>query len=368
MRIVHVAPRLHGTTADIDCAVRGLAAAQAKASSGLVEVVAAARDPEQTQLGDLALRLLPTDRPRWLGCSRALRHHLANRPFELVHAHCPGQRSLHYAYLAAQRHGAPLVVSPAGVFGLGTRERLRFRCAFHRLVTHPQALEQAAGWHATSAEEAGAIRACGFTQPICVAPPGVSVPSTAALADARDWWCVRHPVLAGRPVALCLAVAPGGARLREFIGLWAEAAPADWLLLVVAPGGAAAESAMQAARPHSTDRVLVAPPGERPPHAGARIFLSYWATDTVLTDVAAALAAGLPALVTADAPWSRLDRDRAGWCVPRQEFGPALRRALALGPGGLAELGQTARELARREFDWAHTAELLLAFYRNLRR
>jgi hypothetical protein len=45
MRIVHVAPRLTGPAADFAPAQRELAQAQAKASSGNVQVVAAAADP-----------------------------------------------------------------------------------------------------------------------------------------------------------------------------------------------------------------------------------------------------------------------------------------------------------------------------------
>jgi glycosyltransferase involved in cell wall biosynthesis len=369
MRIVHIAPRFTGPAADFAPAVRALALAQAKSSSGQVQIVAAAAEVRQTRIGDLELRTLPADRPRWLGRSRALRQHLASCPFELVHAHCPGQRGLHYAYLAAQRHGAPLVVSPALAFGLGSRERLRLRCAFDRFLVHPQAFEHAAGWHATSAEEAGAIRACGFLQPICVAPPGVIAPTAAALAGAREWWLRTYPSLASRPVALCTAPLARRSRLRELIDLWSETANDDWLLLIVGPmrDESPASLAAHAALRGVADRVLVAPPGDAPPHAVAHLFLSARRSDTDLTNVATALTAGLPALVTADAPWSRLNDDHAGWCVPWKEFAPALRIALTLGPAGLAGFGRNARELAAREFTWAHTAERLLAFYRNLR-
>lgn len=369
MRIVHIAPRLTGATADFAPAVRVLALAQAKSSSGQVQIVAAAAEARQTRIDDLELRALPTDHPRWFGRSRALRRHLANCPLEILHAHCPGQRGLHYAHLAAQRHGAPLVISPALAFGLGSRDRLRLRCAFQRFLIHPQAFEQAAGWHATSAEEAGAIRACGFLQPICVAPPGVVAPTAAALAGAREWWLQAHPALASRPVALCTAPLARRSRLRELIDLWSEDFAADWLLLIVGPERDESPASLSAHAAHrgAADRVLVVTPGEVPPHAAAQLFLSANRADTDLTNVATALAAGLPALVTADAPWSRLNDDHAGWCVPWKEFAPALRIALALGPNGLAGFGRNARDLAHREFDWARTAEHLLAFYRNLR-
>ena len=369
MRIVHVAPRLTRSAPGFAPAVLALALAQAKASSGNVQIVAAAAEASQTRTDDLELRTLPAERPRWLGRSHGLRQYLDNCPFEIVHAHCLGQRGFHYAHLAAQRHGAPLVVSPALALGLGPRERLRLRCAFDRFLVHPQALEHAAGWHATSAEEADAIRACGFSQPICVAPPGVVAPSAAALAEARATWHRAHPVLATRPVALCTAPLSRRSRLRELIRLWGESFTADWLLLVVGPerDESPASLAALAAKQGVADRVLVALPGEAPPHAAAHLFVSANRSDTDLANVAAALAAGLPALVAADAPWRRLTDDHAGWCVPWREFAPTLRIALTLGPNGLAGFGRNARELACRDFDWSHTAERILAFYRNLR-
>jgi len=118
MRIVHVAPRLIRSAAGFAPAVLALALAQAKASSGNVQIVAAAAEASQTRTDDLELRTLPADRPRWLGRSHGLRQYLDNCPFEIVHAHCLGQRGFHYANLAAQRHGAPLVVSPALALGL----------------------------------------------------------------------------------------------------------------------------------------------------------------------------------------------------------------------------------------------------------
>jgi glycosyltransferase involved in cell wall biosynthesis len=369
MRIVHVAPRLTGPAADFAPAVRDLALAQAKASSGQVRLVAAASEARQVRIDDLELRALPAARLGAFGRSRALRQHLSDIPTEIIHAHCPGQRGLHYAHLAAQRHGAPLVVSPALAFGLGAGDRLHLRCLFDRFLVHPQALEHAAGWHATSAEEADAIRACGFGQPICIAPPGVDAPTSAQLDVARTWWQRTHPVLASHPVALCTAPLSRCSRLRELIDLWGAANTGDWLLLIVGPScGESPESlAAHAARRGAADRVLIALPRELPPHAAAHLFLGTSHSDTDLTNVATALAAGLPALVAADTPWSRLTEDHAGWCVPWKDFPAALRIALTLGPAGLAGFSRNARELATREFTWANTAERLLAFYRNLR-
>ncbi|HLP08467.1 MAG TPA: glycosyltransferase [Opitutaceae bacterium] len=367
MRIVHVAPHQQARAATRLSVARELATAQAKANGGMVQLVAAAPEPRQSR-SELEEHFFALDRPHCLGRSRALRQHLLRSPLEIVHAHCLGERALHYARLAAERNGAPLVISPAGAFGLGARERLHPRCALQRIFIHTQALEHAAGWHATSTEEAAAIQAAGFRQPICVAPPGVRAPGAAGLAEARAWWRQRHPVLAERPVALCCASVACSAGAFAALALWSRLATRGWVLLIVADSPAlTARLAAAAAKHDGAGHILVTPAGEHPPHAAANVFLLPETKGCAVCPVAEALAAGLPVLTTDDHPWARLAADRAGWCVPRAALEHTLARVLETPVDALAPLSRNARELAEREFNWARSAELLLAFYRNLR-
>ena len=370
MRIVHIAPHLAAATDPFAPEVQALAQAQAQTGEDRVQAVAVAPHARNFHLGELELRTFPAEPPRWLGRSRTLRHHLLASPLELLHAHCLGERGLHYARLAALRHSAPLILSPAGRLGLGEDHRARLRCTALRLLLHPLALEHAAGWHATSPEEAQAIRACDFTQPICVAPPGIQLPADSELAEARVWWHEQLPELVDRPVALFQAPCDRHHRIRELITAWAAADTGDWLLLVVGPPGKTDTATLTAlaARLGAARRVRVAAPAEAPPaHAVANLFLRPSRLETAPPPVATALAAGLPALVTDTTPWSRLAQENAGWSVAWNDFPAALRRTLALTPEALATVGASARELIRREFDAAHSAARLLDFYRNLR-
>jgi glycosyltransferase involved in cell wall biosynthesis len=369
MRIVHLSPHLPTANSAFVPEVLALAQAQALASSAMVRVVAVGPAERHTRQGEIELRSLRATWPLRLGHSRALRHHLLGTPLELLHAHCLGERSLHYARLAALHHGAPLILSPAGLLGLGETHRARLRCAALRLLLHPLALEHAAGWHATSPEEAQAIRACGFRQPICVAPVGIRPPADSELAEARVWWHEHLPELAVRPVALFHAPCDRQHRARELIAAWAATFTADWLLLVLGPHGSTntAELNALAARLGAGRKVIVAAPAEAPPaHAIARLFLRPSRLETSTTAVAEAMAAGLPALVTDTTPWSRLDQEHAGWSVAWSDYPAALRRTLELPSETLAAAGRAASKLVLREFDWPRSAALLLDFYRNL--
>ena len=370
MRIVHLAPHLTTAAGPLAPDVLALAHAQTQTSDSRVKVLAAAPQARSSRVEELELRTFAAGWPRRLGRSRALRHHLLGSPLELIHAHCLGERSLHYARLAALHHGAPLILSPAGLLGLGDAHRARLRCTALRLLLHPLALEHAAGWHATSPEEAQAIHACGFRQPICVAPVGIRPPADSEFAEARVWWHEYLPALAGRPVALFQASCDRPHRAHELITAWAATATADWLLLVVGPHGTTDTAGLTAlaGRLGAGDRIVVTAPADAPPaHAVARLFLRPSRLETSATPVAEAMAAGLPALVTDTTPWSRLDQENAGWCVPWRDYPTALRHKLALSPDALAATGHAARELILREFDWSRTATRLLDFYRNLR-
>lgn len=368
MRIVHLSPHL-GATAVFPAVVEELARAQAGLCGGQVLAVAAAREARLTRVDDLELRTFPTATGGWLGRSPGLREHLLRVPCEVLHVHGCGERSLDYAHRAAQRHGAALIIAPHGAFGVGHAGRWPLRRALGRLLLHPQALEQAAGWHAESGEEAEAIHAAGFHQPVCVAPPGIRLPSADAQAGDREWWLNQYPELAGRRVALTFASSRDTEAGRELRRLWAATAPAGWTLLVVAPdAGQAARLAAGGARHERRDCILITGPGAAAPQSVAHLYLDLSRPGPALDEVATALAAGVPAVVVDHPPWRRLEAEQGGWCLPPADWPATLPRLLALSPNELVARGQAARAFAARELSWTRAAELLLAFYRRLQR
>jgi glycosyltransferase involved in cell wall biosynthesis len=66
-------------------------------------------------------------------------------------------------------------------------------------------------------------------------------------------------------------------------------------------------------------------------------------------------------------PWLPLN-DHGGWCVPWEEFPPALRAAVAEGPDRLRARGAQAQAWVTREYSWEKPARLLAEFYAELRR
>jgi glycosyltransferase involved in cell wall biosynthesis len=316
-----------------------------------------------------AIRLFPRIPPRAIARSPQLCAHLAATPFDCIHHHSLWLRTLAYARATARRRTVPLVISPRGMMTDWAWQHRRWRKQLASWLVHPGAFAQASGWHATSPEEADDIRRRGFTQPICVAPNGVTPPEAAELAAARAAWLELCPAAATRPVALFYSRLHRKKRVRELIDLWAATPRGDWLLLVVGtPEDYAAETlaAEIAARGLSGGITVLDGTGRPAPYAIASFFVLPSHSENFGLVIAEALAAGVPALVTDTTPWTGLAQAQAGWCVAWDAYPAALAGALALSRDELATRGRNGRAWMVRDFSWSRTAHLLGEFYRSL--
>jgi glycosyltransferase involved in cell wall biosynthesis len=325
---------------------------------------------ETSERGRLRITQFRRGWPGRVCASRELRDAVLAHRADVVHHHALWLRPLHYARLAARRHGAPLVISPRGMMADWAWHHHRGRKQIARLLVHPGALEAAAGWHATSAEEAQEIRARGFEQPVCVAPNGVEQPTDESMAVARAHWHAACPAAALRPVALFYSRLHRKKRVRELIDAWLDHGPKDWLLLVIGiPEDYTAEELRDhAQRRGGGERVAAfSGLGRPPPYAVASLFLLPSHNENFGLVIAEALAHGVPAVVTDTTPWSGLNRDERGWCVPWADYPTTLRQAAAEGVERLRERGERARDWVLREFSWARSAATLSDFYAQLK-
>jgi glycosyltransferase involved in cell wall biosynthesis len=365
----HIVPSLEARHGGPSKSVLGLATALAE--GGRVELLTT--DPSEgwtRTAGQLEIRAFRRDWPGSVCASAALRRHLRTVTAEVVHHHSVWLRTLHYAHLAARRLGAAFVVSPRGMMDPWAWRHHHRRKALARAFLHPGAFEAVDGWHATSEDEARSLRELGFRQPVCVAPNGVGSPSREDLAAAEAHWRRLMPSLGARPVALFYSRFHRKKRLLELIDSWLENGPLDWLLLVVGIPEEYSPKMLEdyVMRAGHSGRVQVHDgAGHPPPYAVASLFLLPSHGENFGLSIAEALASGVPALVTDTTPWSGLNRNGAGWCVPWPEFGAAIRQATSEGVEKLGRRGAIAREWVLREFSWGAAARLLSGFYAGLR-
>ena len=371
MRVCQIVPSLAERHGGPSRSVRALANHLALAGD-TVELLATAApgDPPLATAADAAtVRIFPRVWPEWIVRAPALRDHLAAAGIDCIHHHSLWLRTLGYATESARHRQLPLVISPRGMMTAWAWNHRRARKQLAEWLIHPGAFAQAAGWHATSAEEADDIRRLGFTQPVCVAPNGVNLPLAAELAFARAAWHALCPATATRPVALFYSRLHRKKRVRELIDLWLAAPRGDWLLLIVGTteeytaAGLAAEIATRGA----AEKIAVFDGSGRPaPYAVASLFVLPSHSENFGLVIAEALSAGVPVLVTDSTPWSGLARAEAGWCVPWAGFASGLVDALATAPDRLAAMGRNGRAWMARDYSWEHSARLLQAFYLQL--
>lgn len=369
VRLCHIVPSLEERHGGPSKSVRALANAQA-ARGEQVELLAtleAGQPLADGGSGGATVRNFPRVTPRWLSRSPELRQHLRARSFDLVHNHALWLLPLRYAHEAANRHGAPLVISPRGMLSGWALRHRRFRKRLAEFLVHPGALAGASGWHATSPGEADDIRALGFMQPVCVSPNGVPVPADGELAAARAAWHELVPATKSRPVALFYSRFHRKKRVRELIELWLSVPRGDWLLLVAGVAEDYTAAGLAAEFAAAQDRVVIADGAGRPaPYAVASLFLLPSHSENFGLVIAEALVAGVPALVTNTTPWSGLAANGAGWCVAWEDYATTLTIALTLSRTDLAALGGRGRAWAAREFSWDRAAGMLMEFYRQL--
>ncbi|HND62618.1 MAG TPA: glycosyltransferase [Opitutaceae bacterium] len=369
MRITQIIPSLESRHGGPSYSVPALAAACSRLGHE-VRLLSTTPGADRSRTdGALAVREFHRDWPAMLCPSAGLRADLLGTATDVVHHHSLWLRTLHYAHTASRRQRAPLIISPRGMMAPWAWQHHRVRKQLANLLVHPGALPAAAGWHATSPAEVEDIRRLGFRQPVCLAPNGVDAPGAADLATARAHWLAACPEAERRPVALFYSRFHRKKRVRELLDLWLSAPRGDWLLLLV---GVPEEYSLADVRgwidaAGAAGRVAAFDGTDRPaPYAIASLFLLPSHSENFGLVVAEAMASGVPVITTDATPWSALNTDDRGACVPWEAFGTALATALGEATDRLRSRGARARAWVLREYSWDDAARKLEAFYRQL--
>jgi glycosyltransferase involved in cell wall biosynthesis len=370
MNLCQIVPSLEERHGGPSKSTRELSAALARQGQNVSLLATSPDSGGAMREGSLDIRTYARSWPPQFCASRALQHSLKAVSADIVHHHALWLRTLDYAHRCATRLRVPLVISPRGMMNSWAWQHRRWKKWLAQYLIHPGAFRGAAGWHATSEEEAADIRALGFGQPIVVAPNGIAVPSTSSLTEAADYWHRLCPSSASRPTAVFYSRFHRKKRLLELIDCWLAQAPPDWLLLVA---GIPQEYSVE----HLEEYVLRSSGGGRieihdglgrpAPYAVASLFVLPTHSENFGLAIAEALAAGVPVLVTDGAPWQRINAEGIGWCVPWREFPGVLRGALSEGPERLRLRGALGRTWIEREYSWDPAAGRLLDFYQTLR-
>lgn len=369
MRICEIVPSLEARYGGPSRSVYALSEALAFAGHDVQLLTTHPQDVDDKLLGQLRVRTFHRSQPHVLCPSSQLRLELNALPCDVVNHHSIWLRTLDYARRKAAVDGIPLVISPRGMLSPWSRRHHRWRKKLARRWVHPGAFEAAAGWHATSEDEANDLRELGFKQPICVAPNGVSAPTVEATAQARAFWHAACPALTHNPTALFYSRLHPKKRVLELIDLWLACAPKDWQLLIV---GIPQTYSVDQLRTYvfrcaARDRVHIFDGTDAPaPYSVASLFLLPSHSENFGLVVAEAMAHAVPVLVTDTTPWAPINLTEGGRCVSWESYGDTLKQLLAESPSQLQERGAAARAWVLDHCSWQRSAAILAQFYASL--
>jgi glycosyltransferase involved in cell wall biosynthesis len=226
-------------------------------------------------------------------------------------------------------------------------------------------LQSASLLHATSIQEAEALRARGLRPPIAVIPNGVALP------DHLELFRPQLPEGPGK-IALFLSRIHPVKGLPLLLEAWAKVRPEGWSLHIVGPdeSGYRADLERLAGKLALGGAVcfLDALSGQAKARAfrESSLFILPSHSENFGIAVAEALSYGLPVITTHGTPWSILESERCGWWVPTHVEGlaAALDDATSRSGVALAAMGERGREMVASRFAWDGIAQQFIDCYR----
>jgi glycosyltransferase involved in cell wall biosynthesis len=293
----------------------------------------------------------------------------------------------------------PLVVTPRGTLMPRARKQKGLKKRVYDALLQTRALSRVSAFHATSEEEARALRELVPGARVAVIPNGVEVPEVLPERDP-----------AAAPFVLYLGRLHPYKRVERIIGAFAgavmrerldgRAKPGDktresgvgpdgsrraaagqvsagcheWSLVIAGDGDAAyrRELGRVAAEAGVAGRVRFAGQvaGEEKARllAGAEFVVQAPNPENFGNVVAEALAHGTPTLVGKGLPWEGLNREGCGYWVDDSEeaLADGMRRFMALSPGERRAMGMRGRAWMAREFSWEGVGKRMVELYESL--
>jgi glycosyltransferase involved in cell wall biosynthesis len=226
-------------------------------------------------------------------------------------------------------------------------------------------LQTASLLHATSIQEAEALRARGLRAPIAVIPNGVVLP------DRLELFGPQQQEGSGKTALFLSRIHPKKG-LPLLLEAWAKVRPEGWSLHIVGPDESGHRADLERLGSKlglgGVARFSDALAGEAKARAfrESSLFILPSHSENFGIAVAEALSYGLPVITTHGTPWAILESERCGWWVETHVDGlaAALDDASSRSGAALAAMGERGREMVASRFAWDGIAQLFIDCYR----
>ena len=272
----------------------------------------------------------------------------------------------------AHAAGVPYVISPRGMLQPQAMEIGRWRKAAALALLDGRNLKGASLLHATSDQEAVALRDLAFGPPIAVIPNGVDLREAA---KASGGFLARLGISPNAFVVLFLGRMHRIKRLDLLVGAFAElrGTHPDAHLVLAGPDEQGLLPGLQRRLSTHADHLhAIGAVQGRDKWAlikDADVMVQCSDSESFGLAVVESLASGVPVVATRTCPWSVLEARECGLWV--EQSGPAIAaalRALAEDPLRRARMGERAAAFAREYFSWDTAAHLMAAEYTRVLR
>lgn len=387
MRILHVIPAVADRYGGPSAALRGMTAALAERGMDVTVVTTDADGagrlpvPLETRVVQGGVGYLYF--ARWGGgeykfswpMTRWLWRNVAG--FDAVHVHALFSYPTLPACRSAHRAGVPYVLRPLGTLGAWGLAHRPWKKAPYLALVERRNLRQAAAIHATSDAEARAVEALGYGDRTRVIPLGVEIAGDEEIAARMS---SRRASLASPDSPLRVLFLSRMHPVKQLPLLLegvsqADAASRRPIALTIAGDG---DPAYVRAVTDAATRLHVRVPVRFLGHvegeaksaafAEADVFALTSSHENFGIAAAEALARGVPVLLSRDVALAgSVQAAGAGVAVPTEAGAVAgALRTIAEDVASLAPMSAAAVSLARREYSWRHSADLLEALYREI--
>lgn len=302
------------------------------------------------------------------GFSLSLLKALINGKYDIYHSHGIWHFTSLFAHIAAKRNIAPHIISPRGMLDEPVLKYSRFKKKIIWALFQNYVLKECTAFHATSMNEASAIRSLGFNQPIIILPNGIDITTDEQLKNLlshKPKYQARYCLSLGRihPKKNLKALIIAFAHLEKIIP--------DCVLKIVGPNeGSHAEELVQLVNKlQLSNRVQILPAvfgdEKKALMANASLFILPTFSENFAMTVAESLELSTPVICSTGAPWEKIaDIECGDWVDPDpNSLAESIKAYFASSTQFQKESGQRGRQWMHKEFSWSQISKSMFEEY-----